>query len=118
MRRLHLWLGSRCFLRAARPPRADRLAALLAFYPEIDALLHPEIRAEAPAAPGWDRALAKLRAAYPDKTGPWRLEVTGEPGVIQARYYNPPERAGHAFRPMMVWLSPDGGAVLRRDYWG
>lgn len=115
VRRLHLWLGLGF---GGLLVLLGLTGSLLAFYPEIDALLHPEIRAEAPAAPGWDRALAKLRAAYPDKTGPWRLEVTGEPGVIQARYYNPPERAGHAFRPMMVWLSPDGGAVLRRDYWG
>nr|WP_302051660.1 PepSY domain-containing protein [Sphingopyxis sp. BSNA05] len=52
------------------------------------------------------------------KQGPWRFEVTGKPGAIPARYYNPPERAGHDFRPMMVWLSPDGSQILRRDYWG
>lgn len=90
--------------------------SVLAFYPELDAVLHPEIRVE--GEPDFDRALTTLRRAYPDKAGPWRLEVTGVGGAIPARYYDPPERNGHAFRPMMVWLAPDGSRVLRRDYWG
>lgn len=92
--------------------------SVLTFYPELDALLHPEIQVEDSGPPDWDRALSTIRTAYPDKTGPWRFEVTGKPGAIPARYYDPPERAGYAFRPMMVWLSPDGSRVLRRDYWG
>lgn len=115
VRKLHLWLGlglGGLFV------LLGLTGSILAFYPELDALLHPEIRVEASGPPDWDRALATVRAAYPDKAGPWRFEVTGETGAIPARYYDPPERAGHAFRPMMVWLSPDGGAVLRRDYWG
>lgn len=94
--------------------------SILVFYPELDALLHREISVEGHEAvkPDWDRAIATLRTTYPDKLGPWRLEVTRRPGPIPARYYNPPERAGHDFRPMMVWLSPDGSRVLRRDYWG
>ena len=92
---------------------------VLAFYPEIDAALHPVIEEKGRAdAASYDRAMTTLRAAYPDKSGAWRLEVTGQVGAIPARYYNPPERADHAFRPMMVWLSADGLRVLRRDYWG
>ena len=91
----------------------------LAFYPEIDALLHPQIQVAGPVGmPDWNRAYGTVRQAFPDKPGPWRFEATGEPGPIPARYYTPPERAGYAFRPMMVWLSPDGSRVLRRDYWG
>lgn len=115
VRKLHLWLGlglGGLFV------LLGLTGSVLAFYPEIDALLHPEIRVEGFGSPDWDRALATVRSAYPDKQGPWRLEVTDKPGPIPARYYDPPERAGHAFRPMMVWLSPDGRAVLRRDYWG
>lgn len=115
LRTIHLWLGlglGGLFV------LLGLTGSILAFYPEVDALLHPEIRVEASGAPDWDRALATLRAAYPDKNGPWRFEVTGDPGAIPARYYDPPERQGHAFRPMMVWLTSDGGAVLRRDYWG
>lgn len=118
VRRVHLWLGlglGGLFL------LLGLTGTVLAFYPEVDRLLHPELQVQgaAPArGPEWDRALATVRAAFPDKTGPWRFEVTGKPGPIPARYYNPPERTGHAFRPMMVWLSPDGVRVLRRDYWG
>lgn len=115
VRKFHLWLGlglGGLFV------VLGLTGTVLAFYPEIDALLHREIRVAVTAMPEWDRALATLRASYPDKQGPWRFEVTGEPGAIPARYYDPAERAGQAFRPMMVWLSPDGGRVLRRDYWG
>lgn len=115
VRKVHLWLGLSF---GALLVVLGLTGAVLAFYPEVDAAMHPEIRAEGEGPPDWDRALATLRSAYPDKAGGWRLEVTGAPGAIPARYYAPPERAGHAFRPMMVWLSPDGGRVLRRDYWG
>ena len=119
VRTLHLWLGLGI---GGLLVLLGLTGSVLVFYPELDALLHPAIRAEANAPvagePDWDRTLATVRKAYPDKQGPWRFEVTGEAGAIPARYYNPPERAGHAFRPMMVWISPDGGQVLRRDYWG
>tara|TARA_R110001599_G_scaffold116625_1_gene284429 strand:- start:696 stop:1826 length:1131 start_codon:yes stop_codon:yes gene_type:complete len=119
VRTLHLWLGLGI---GGLLVLLGLTGSILVFYPELDALLHPQIRVEAsdrPAPePDWDRALATVRQTYPDKQGPWRLEVTDQPGAIPARYYNPPERAGHAFRPMMVWLSPDGSRVLRRDYWG
>jgi len=115
VRKLHLWLGLGF---GALFVALGLTGSVLAFYPEIDALLHHEIRVEGDAPPDWDRALVTVRAAFPDKPGPWRFEVTGGSGPIPARYYDPPERAGHAFRPMMVWLSPDGGGVLRRDYWG
>ena len=119
VRRLHLWLGLTAGLLLVF---LGLTGSLLVFYPRIDAVLHPELRVEGPSEeggpPDFDRALATLRATWPDKAGPWRLEVTGERAAIPARYYDPPERARHAFRPMMVWLSPDGGRVLRRDYWG
>lgn len=115
VRKFHLWLG---LVLGGLFVLLGVTGSILAFYPEIDALLHPEIRVEGAGPPDWERALQTVRAAYPDKEGPWRFEVTGRPGAFPARYYDPPERAGHAFRPMMVWLSPDGGEVLRRDYWG
>ncbi|MFM7028198.1 MAG: PepSY-associated TM helix domain-containing protein [Chakrabartia sp.] len=115
VRLVHLWLGLGL---GGLLVLLGLTGSALAFYPEIDALLHPEIRRESALPPDWDRALATVRATYPDKKGPWRFEVTGKPGAIPARYYDPPERAGDTFRPMMVWLSADGGQVLRRDYWG
>ena len=115
VRQVHLWMG---LTLGALFALLGVTGSALVFYPEIDALFHPELRAEASAAPDWDRALATVRNAYPDKAGPWRFEVTGTGGAIPARYYNPPETAGRDFAPMLVWLSPDGTQVLRRDYWG
>ena len=115
VRKAHLWLGlglGGLFV------LLGLTGSVLAFYPQLDALLHPEIRAEGSAPPDWDQALMTLRTAYPEKQGPWRFEVTSTPGALPARYYKPPEREGHAFRPMMVWLSRDGSRIIRRDYWG
>jgi uncharacterized iron-regulated membrane protein len=114
MRQVHLWMGLSL---GALFVLLGLTGSILVFYPEIDAALHPEIRITG-GAPDWDRALATAREAFPDKQGAWRFEVTGDPGAIPARYYNPPETSGRDFAPMMVWLSPDGGHVLRRDYWG
>lgn len=115
VRRLHLWLG---LTLGGLFVLLGLTGSVLVFYPELDAMLHPEIRVEGRGPPDWDRALATVRAAYPDHDGPWRFEIQGKSGAIPARYYNPPERADHAFRPMMVWLAPDGSRILRRDYWG
>lgn len=116
VRRVHLCLGLGL---GALMALAGLTGAVLVFYVEIDRALHPELAVAGSAdARSWDRALATVRAAYPGKTGPWRFEVTGRPGAIPARYYNPPETAGRDFAPMLVWLSPDGRRVLRRDYWG
>ena len=115
IRKLHLWLGLGL---GGLLVLLGLTGSVLVFYPELDAMLHPEILSAGDAPPDWDRALATVRTEFPEKRGPWRFEVSDRPGAIPARYYNPPEREGHAFRPLMVWLSPDGSAVLRRDYWG
>lgn len=119
VRKFHLWMG---LALGGLFALLGLTGSILTFYPEFDALLHPEIRVAGHApenyTPDWDRSLTTLRKAFPDKHGPWRFEATGRHGPIPARYYDPPERAGHDFRPMMVWLSSDGSQVLRRDYWG
>jgi uncharacterized iron-regulated membrane protein len=113
-RQVHLWMGLSL---GALFVLLGLTGSILVFYPEIDVVLHREIRVTG-SAPDWDRALATVHKAFPAKHGAWRFEVTGQPGAIPARYYNPPETKGRDFAPMMVWLSPDGGQVLRRDYWG
>ena len=116
LRWLHLWMGLTV---GALFALIALTGSLLVFYPEIDAALNPGMHDDRLAAPAaYDRAIIVLRDTYPDKTGPWRLEVTGASGPIPARYYNPPETAGRAFAPMMVWLSADGERILRRDWWG
>jgi uncharacterized iron-regulated membrane protein len=114
--RLHLWLGLSL---GALMVLAGLTGSLLVFYVDIDRWLHPQQAAAGTASPAaYDRAIITLRQAFPDKQGPWRIEVTGQPGAIPVRYYNPHETAGHDMAPMMAWLSPDGARVLRRDFWG
>ncbi|MCW1400979.1 PepSY domain-containing protein [Novosphingobium sp. MW5] len=116
VRRIHLWLGLGL---GALMVLAGLTGSALVFYVEIDAWLHPEQSADGSASPvSYDQAISTLRTVFPDKQGQWRFEVTGRPGAIPARYYSPPETAGRDFAPMMVWLSPDGTRVLRRDFWG
>ncbi|MCP5143698.1 MAG: PepSY domain-containing protein [Gammaproteobacteria bacterium] len=115
LRRIHFYLG---LVSGGVFVLLGLTGSVLVFYPTLDEWLHPQLQSATAQAPDFDRALATLRASYPDKDGPWRLENTGRHGVIPARYYDPPERAGRAFAPMMVWLSADGTQVLRRDYWG
>ena len=116
VRRLHLWLGLGL---GTLMVLVGLTGSALVFYTEIDAWLHPEQAASGTAtSASYDHAIATLRAAYPGNPGPWRLEVTGEAGAIPARYYDPHATAGGHFAPLMVWLSPDGAQILRRDRWG
>ncbi len=115
-RQLHLWLGLSLGVLMAV---IGLTGSILVFYTDIDDALHPEITLSGGAPPpSWERVYQTARATYPDKAGPWRFEITGRGGDIPARYYDPPERAGRDFAPMMVWFSADGSHVLRRDYWG
>ncbi len=114
--RLHLWLGLSL---GALFVLAGLTGSVLVYYVEIDGWLHSEVASAGTAGPAaFDAALVTVRKAYPDKQGPWRIEVTGRPGPIPLRYYHPPETARRAHAPMLVWLASDGSRVLRRDYWG
>ncbi len=116
-RRLHLWLGLSVGMILVL---ISLSGAAIVFYVELDRWLHPEPKLQKPHAgePDWEQAVRTLRAAYPDKTGPWRLEVTPDQQLIPARYNQPQETKGLHFAPLLVWLSADGSQVLRQDYWG
>ena len=116
VRRLHLWLGLSL---GALMVLAGITGALLVFYVEIDRAWHPAVQVTGRAGPAdWDRAAASLHAAFPARTGPWRLELTEGAGAIPARYYHPAERSGAGHAPLLAWLSPDGRRVLRAEFWG
>lgn len=116
LRRFHLLVGLTAGLVIAI---IGVTGSLLVFYSELDAALNPEIRSDHIATSAdLVRAEASLRRAYPDLTGPWRIEVTDRPGAIPARYYKPPATQERAFAPLMVWLSDDGRRIVRQDYWG
>ncbi|WP_417763005.1 PepSY-associated TM helix domain-containing protein [Shewanella sp.] len=117
MRRVHLWLGLSVGVLLTLICLSG---AAVMFYVEIDQGLHAEqlSATSSKQSPNWDQALATVRLQYPDKTGPWRFEVTPSGSTIPARYYNPPETQGEGFAPLLVWLSSDGKQLLRQDYWG
>jgi len=116
-RRLHLWLGLSVGMILVL---ISLSGAAIVFYVELDRWLHPELQIPVPRSgePDWEQAVRTLRATYPDKTGPWRIEVTSDQQLIPARYNQPPETRGQHFAPLLVWLSADGLQVLRQDYWG
>lgn len=117
VRTLHLWLGLSVGVLLAITGLSG---SILVFYVELDQALHPAIQGNAAIASpaNWQQAYQSLIDTFPTHTGPWRLEVSDNPGVIPARYNNPPETAGEDFAPMLVWLSADGKQVLRQDFWG
>ncbi|WP_240919813.1 PepSY-associated TM helix domain-containing protein [Paraglaciecola sp. 20A4] len=115
-RRLHLWLGLSLGVLLTIICLSG---AMLVFYVEIDTWLHPELeRSQLATDSSWDSALHTLNNTYPDKKGPWRIEVSDSKRAMSARYYNPVETRSEGFAPLMVWLSNDGLSVLREDYWG
>lgn len=116
-RRLHLWLGLSVGMMLVL---ISLSGATIVFYVELDRWLHPELQTQMrhSGEPDWEQAVRTLRSAYPDKTGPWRLEVTPDQQLIPARYNQPRETQGQHFAPLLVWLSADGRQVLRQDYWG
>jgi uncharacterized iron-regulated membrane protein len=119
VRQVHLWMGLSL---GALFVLLGLTGSALVFYQSIDRWLHPEIQVAASgpapdaASPVWDRGLATLRAQWPERHGAWRFELTGEAGPIPVRYEMP--GMGHGGHRIMVWLSPDGGRVLREDVWG
>jgi uncharacterized iron-regulated membrane protein len=121
IRRLHLWLGLSLGLLIAL---LSLTGALLVFYIEIDAVLHPVVQTDeigAPAnwdSPVWDDVLATARKQFPNSRGDWSFEVTGEPGTIPARFYPDPEHHGHHAEREMVWFSADGKQMIRSQTWG
>ncbi len=94
--------------------------AALIFYTEIDDILVSELRAvPSDARPrSWQDVYDALRRDHPERTGAWRIEVTGEGGPIPIRYHNPVETRGELFAPFMVWLDPRDYRTIRSAFWG
>lgn len=94
--------------------------SLLTFYPEIDLLLNPSLHARSPASElSIDRIHETLRAAEPQRSGAWRIELPrSETSPIAARYYRPSETEQRAFAPLVVTLDPHTLAVTSKRFWG
>lgn len=114
---LHRWLG---FGLAAVLLIVGLSGSVLVFYPNLDRGLNPELNqvfACAPIAP--EQALLRLQQQLPERVGSWRLEMPLATGLpYNARFMKPVETAGEGFAPMLVWLNPCNGEVLRTAFWG
>ena len=95
--------------------------SFLVFYPEIDRGLNPElvspsVKHSPPSVQAW---FDHLHAQFPQRKGPWRIEIPRSTDqVVFARYLKPEETDPNVFAPMVVALDPDSGAVLNARMWG
>lgn len=96
--------------------------SLLAFYVEIDELLHPELIIEGKAnqqKQSYETLFQALKVAEPTRDKAWRLELPEDPnGIVTARYYKPTETEHLAFAPLMVSLNPYTAEVVSNRFWG
>ncbi|MCC5796809.1 MAG: PepSY domain-containing protein [Methylophaga sp.] len=96
--------------------------SILAFYPELDRWLNPELVVEVPAESSeyqLQTVLEKLQAAHPHRPNAWRLELPAHADyAITARYYNPEETAGQGFTPLMVAVNPYTQQIINERFWG
>lgn len=115
--RLHLYVG---LLAGGLLVLLGLTGSVLVFYLEVDGLLNPQIRVGAPApAPSPEAVFQALRARYPQRDGPWRIEMPlSADAPVLARYYNPPETAGRGFAPLMLSLDPHTLEVTSARFWG
>lgn len=115
--KLHLWVGLSL---GGVFALLGLTGSLLVFYLEVDELINPQIRVEAPAPPPSPEAvLAQLRRLHPERSGPWRIEMPLAPDrPLLVRYYNPPETAGRGFAPLMLSLDPHTLAETSHRFWG
>ncbi|GAB4255910.1 MAG: PepSY-associated TM helix domain-containing protein [Methylomicrobium sp.] len=98
------------------------LTGSLSIYREqVDVLLNPSLAVENPPAArlSLDRILASVKAAHPDRHGPWTLEMPETAnGMITAWYEKPSETTGEWYAPLMVSINPYNGEVVASRFWG
>lgn len=116
--RAHLYLGLTVgFLFAL----LGLTGSLLVFYLDIDTAVNPAIQVNASPAVSInpDRVLEKLRAEFPKRLGPWRIEMPlNAQDPLRARYYKPVERSTAVFAPLLVTLNPHTLEVTSQRFWG
>lgn len=119
--RWRLWHGAVGLALGAWLALLGLTGSLLVFYPALDAALNPALR----WTPGdgcvqrWQPVLDALRAAEPQRAGPWRIELPEQGcGIVHARYLQPAESQGAHFRPLVLHLHPREHTVLARRFWG
>lgn len=116
--KVHLYLG---LLLGGAFALLGLTGSFLVFYPEIDRGLNPElvnssVMRSPPSVQAW---FDHLHAQFPQRKGPWRIEIPRSTDqVVFARYLKPEEANPNVFAPMVVALDPSSGAVLNARMWG
>lgn len=93
----------------------------LVFYPEIDRWLNPElvIKGSVPGEIRYQAVFNQLRQQFPQRQGPWRIELPRDSGQpLFARYLKPEEKDPARFAPMIVALDPRTLEVINSRFWG
>lgn len=95
--------------------------SLLVFYLDIEAALEPQTRVYLThqVAVDPDRVLQVLRQQYPQREGPWRIEMPlHDTDPVRVRYMKPVERLGAGFAPLLLTLDSSTLTVSSEKYWG
>jgi uncharacterized iron-regulated membrane protein len=78
--------------------------------------VNPSVMHSPPSVQAW---FDHLHAQFPQRKGPWRIEIPRSTDqVVFARYLKPEETDPNVFAPMVVALDPNSGAVLNARMWG
>lgn len=100
--------------------------SFLVFYPEIDLLLHPEIRVQHQSAnlqvsnaTSLQLVLNKLKTEYPNLKNGWRIEMPLQDDFpIFARYLKPYANSSATFAPLVVSVDPYSLEITSSRIWG
>lgn len=102
--------------------------SILVFYPEVDLLLHPEIRVQQQSQKAIQRntpsisnqsILERLRERYPNLKEGWRLEMPlDDEYPIFARYLTPDKASRELFAPLVVSINPHTLEITSARIWG
>lgn len=109
-----LWLGGAFAL-------LGLTGSALVFYPDIDRLLNPELVIDARGMQPVElqAVFDLLHTRFPERQGPWRLEVPLTPDrPIFARHLSAQDREHGHFAPLVVAIDPSGPSVISSRVWG
>ena len=95
--------------------------SVLAFYPEIDRALNPELRPSTSLTRdvSVQAVTNQLRRLHPERDGGWRIELPlDDSTLITARSARLSEREGRSFSPLMLTLDPVTLERTSHRVWG
>lgn len=95
--------------------------SLSVYRDSLDTLFNPELVVESPhgSYQSLDKIMAAVKAAHPDRSGSWTLELPSSAnGMITAWYEKPRETFFELYAPLMVSVNPYTAEVVSNRFWG